>query len=153
MEIIAKLLNLNDDVEVYHDGDFILGHFIPGCKKEKGNIIGIDTGYNVIIVGFVNKPSFTKHYNAGVNLTTSITFSQATKVSTSLASYGYYAHLDGNYVISFLSKNDIKSVNCISGNCVCKKCNLKNEYAVPNQIDGSFLCKGCKIFDNWIKGC
>jgi hypothetical protein len=30
------------------------------------------------------------------------------------------------------------------GGCNCRKCNMKNEFAAPNQKDGSYVCYTCR---------
>lgn len=30
--------------------------------------------------------------------------------------------------------------------CVCKKCNMKNEHAEPNQNDGTYVCYNCRRY-------
>lgn len=32
-----------------------------------------------------------------------------------------------------------------TGGCVCKRCNMLNQYAAPNQKDGTYLCYGCRV--------
>lgn len=118
-------------------------------------------GLNVDCAGFIEDPGTKQVYNIWAN-------NRNRYCLCFWCNADWCQSSDGKHVSNSINKKWLKPSDCaccvtatqkavtetgatcklteraVSGPCICKLCNMKNEFAEPNQKDGSYVCYSCR---------